>query len=249
MEKEQKKLILVAVSVGVFLLVTITVALIIITPKTQEPAYYSSMSVQPAGNVQPAESTNHSSQPIINNTQETNINFDFDNAETIATVDSNDGSRLTIQIPRPSAAAVPDNFENAASANSVVSVIQKAAATESASSVPNTPAAQPAAPARSAAARTPAASTRTTSSSKSINDYWIQTGAFTAKIRADDARDLLESKGLISIIENREIDGRTWYRVRLGPYTSENEANYWLALVKSIDGFNESQVRQTVRQQ
>jgi DedD protein len=60
---------------------------------------------------------------------------------------------------------------------------------------------------------------------------------------------LLASKGITSIIENRQIDGKTWYRVRLGPYTSEKEANYWLALVKSIDGFGESQVRQTVRQQ
>jgi DedD protein len=67
-------------------------------------------------------------------------------------------------------------------------------------------------------------------------------------VRAEDAKELLASKGFVSIIENREIDGRTWYRVRLGPYTSENEANYWLALVKSIDGFSDSQVRQTTRQ-
>jgi DedD protein len=77
----------------------------------------------------------------------------------------------------------------------------------------------------------------------------VQTGAFSAKIRADDARELLASKGITSIVENRQINGRTWYRVRLGPYTSESEANYWLALVRSIDGFGESQVRQTARQQ
>jgi DedD protein len=70
-----------------------------------------------------------------------------------------------------------------------------------------------------------------------------------AKVRADDAKELLASKGITSIVENRQIDGRIWYRVRLGPYTSEREANYWLALVRSIDGFGESQVRQTVRQQ
>jgi DedD protein len=43
------------------------------------------------------------------------------------------------------------------------------------------------------------------------------------------------------------VDGRIWYRVRVGPYTSENEASYWLALVKAIDGFGESQVRSTQR--
>ena len=41
MEKEMKKLLLVAVSVGVFLLITITVAIVILTPKaqTQEIAF------------------------------------------------------------------------------------------------------------------------------------------------------------------------------------------------------------------
>jgi DedD protein len=32
--------------------------------------------------------------------------------------------------------------------------------------------------------------------------------------------------------------------VRVGPYTSQNEADYWLALIKSIDGFGESQIWQ-----
>jgi DedD protein len=79
------------------------------------------------------------------------------------------------------------------------------------------------------------------------NDYWIQTGAFSALVRAEDVKETLASKGLSSIIDDRDVDGQTWYRVRVGPYTSENEANYWLALVKAIDGFNESQVRSTQR--
>lgn len=248
MEKEQKKLLLVAVSVGVFLLVTITVALIILTPKTQtqESAYYTSIPFQPAGNIQPNE------QPVINNTQESNFNFNFENAETTAAIDTDNGNHLTIQIPKPSAAAVPNSAETVSSTATVASIVQNQAAAEPVrTTAGNTPAAQPAASSRSTAANTATAqqaSTKTTTPSRPINDYWIQTGAFIAKVRADDAKELLESKGLTSIIENREIDGKTWYRVRLGPYTSETEANYWLALVKSIDGFNESQIRQTVRQ-
>jgi len=43
MEKEMKKLLLVAVSVGVFLLVTITVAVIVLSPRAQnqETAFHS----------------------------------------------------------------------------------------------------------------------------------------------------------------------------------------------------------------
>jgi DedD protein len=78
-------------------------------------------------------------------------------------------------------------------------------------------------------------------------DYWIQTGAFSALVRAEDAKENLASKGLSSIIDNREVDGQIWYRVRIGPYTSENEANYWLPLVRAINGFGESQVRSVQR--
>ena len=234
MEKEQKKLLLVAVSVGVFLLVTITVALFILTPKVQSQgtAFTSSQPLMPER--QPSEVTGAVPlQPAINNSQETNIYIDG-NSNTPVSVDKNDGERLTIQIPRPATAAVPDNPE----INTPATVKTPAATTAK-----KTTTTQPAAAPKQAAASKPASSTP----AKAINDYWIQTGAFTANVRAEDAKELLASKGLTSIIENREIDGRIFYRVRLGPYTSEKEANYWLALVKSIDGFDGSQVRQTAR--
>jgi DedD protein len=82
---------------------------------------------------------------------------------------------------------------------------------------------------------------------KTQQDYWVQTGAFSAKIRAEGAKESLADKGITSIIDDREVDGKTWYRVRVGPYTSETEARYWLALVQSIDGFNGSQVRSDPR--
>jgi hypothetical protein len=33
--------------------------------------------------------------------------------------------------------------------------------------------------------------------------------------------------------------------VRVGPYTSQAEADYWLSLIKMLEGFEDSQVRQT----
>jgi DedD protein len=227
MEKEMKKLLLVAVSVGVFLLVTVTVAIIILTPRaqTQEAAF--SSSIPYAGRAQPSTETVNSTpvQPLSGNSQETS---NIDNSGTAVPADRNNGDSLTIQIPKPSTAAVPDNPE----------AVSQPVRPQTASAQPaNPPASRPAA---SAPAARPAAS-------RAINDFWVQTGAFSAMVRAEDAKELLASKGLVSIIENREVNGRTWYRVRLGPYTSEREANYWLALVQSIEGFGESQVRQTVR--
>ena len=77
------------------------------------------------------------------------------------------------------------------------------------------------------------------------NDYWVQTGAFSTVANAEGVRESLASKGITSIIDNRIIDGRHLFRVRVGPYTSASEANYWLTLIRSIDGFENSQVRQT----
>jgi DedD protein len=234
MDKEQKKLLLVAVSVGVFLLVTITVALIVVTPKIQTYDSAFSSTNMPLGRSQSVDT----SQPIINNTQETNINFDRDRAETVVSVDSNNGENVTIKIPVPSAAAVPENTDTPVAA--------KPAVTSTTASARQTSTAQPAAASTTARPAASAAAT-TSTASRATNDYWIQTGAFKALVRAEDAKEKLASKGLTSIIETRLVNGETFYRVRLGPYTSQREADYWLALVKSIDGFDESQVRQTAR--
>jgi DedD protein len=79
------------------------------------------------------------------------------------------------------------------------------------------------------------------------DDYWVQAGAFSTITRAEGAKETLAAKGITSIIENRDMNGNTLFRVRIGPYTSQNEANYWLSLIKSIGGFEDSQVRMTRR--
>jgi DedD protein len=242
MEKEQKKLLLVAVSVGVFLLVTITAAIVIMTPKAgSDEIAFTSPQPYPSSRVavteQPAVVP---VQPV--QTQETSSHI---SNEVMVAVDTMDGDRLTINIPRPTTAAVPDTPVATSGPRQVAAVAPARSSTQAVT--------EPSASAKPAAstARPAAAASRTASqtTAKSTNDFWVQTGAFSAQIRAEDAKEILASKGITSIIENRQIDGKVWYRVRLGPYTSEKEANYWLALVKSIDGFGESQVRQSVRQQ
>jgi DedD protein len=103
------------------------------------------------------------------------------------------------------------------------------------------PSARPAAAARPARTNPPAAKPPETTA-KVYDNYWVQTGSFSVKARAEGAKEILASKGISSIIENREIDKKTFFRVRVGPYTSQNEADYWLSLIKSIKGFENSQV-------
>ncbi|MCL2067709.1 MAG: SPOR domain-containing protein [Treponema sp.] len=235
MDKEKKKLLLVAVSVGVFLVILISAAILILTPRSLGGrAAFSSAPIPPGAggaaftppDFNDQTDTAIQTQPFAEASQETNIYFD--NEEYTADLDT---SRVTIDIPKPTTAAVPDVVETPRPAPVASRPAAAPAQTRPAARVE---------PARAPAPRTVAAQNR-------INDYWVQTGAFTAMVRAEGAKELLASKGITSIIENRELDGRMWYRVRVGPYTSETEANYWLALVQSIDGFSESQVRQTVR--
>jgi DedD protein len=148
-------------------------------------------------------------------------------------------TRVVINVPRPQAAAVPDasppprsapapaarrtETGNRAGGNTAAASNTKAAA--------KTAAAPP--PARTAP---PAVRPAPQQQGKVYNAYWVQTGSFPTRNQADKAREILAARGLTAVIENGDVKGETWYRVRVGPYTSQNEADYWLSLIKSING-------------
>jgi DedD protein len=230
MEKEMKKLLLVAVSVGFFLLVTITVAIIVLTPKTKDNGVAANIPYS-SGRVKNWDEIPSTPAAEIKEPEKT----------TIAETDKNDGNNLTIIIPSPDADTSADTVQ----ADKPKEIAQPVVAVKPPE--PIKPAEKPAV--KPAAAVKPATTVKpsTPPAKKTINDFWVQTGAFAAQVRAEDAREILAAKGITSIIENREINGKIWYRVRLGPYTSEREANHWLEIVKLIDGFNDSQIRQTAR--
>ena len=227
---EKKKLLIVAVSVGVVLLIIIGIPLLMIAPRQNVAAAPSVerdwvTAVEPIQRIQaPAEPEHHARADIAQSAEN-------------AFSQPVEASQLTLTIPIPETAAVPST---------------PSAQTHSAVTVKTTPAkpvavAQPA-PAKQTSAKSapaPKETAKPLADQSKTNNYWVQTGAFSTKIRAEGAKESLASKGIASIIDNRDIDGKTWYRVRVGPYMSETEANYWLALVKSIDGFSESQVRLT----
>ena len=281
MDREKKKLLLVAVSVGVFLVIIFSTAILLLTPRAPVGgAAFSAAHPIPPGTgalafQQPPRLDYQDSAreadtpqmfqvaPVATATQETNV---FITGGTLA---GEGDTTVTITVPRPTTAAVPHAQPQPAAAAqpraaTPTTQAPPAARPQPAAAAQPRPATPPAqAPAAAAQPRppttaaipvaaapaarpAPAAQAPAAAQQRVRNDYWIQTGAFTARIRAEGARENLASRGITSIIENREIDGRTWYRVRVGPYTTAEEANYWLSLVRSIDGFDNSQVRQTV---
>jgi DedD protein len=218
---EKKKLLIVAVSVGVVLLIIIAIPLLMIAPRQNNalpaPAQDWVTVVEPG--IRLPEAVPEPQAPVIVQPVE------------IVPPQPEEPAQITLTVPVPQTAAVPDTPVTT----------RKPAAVKP----PANPAVAQSAPAKPAAKPAPKEAAKPAANQKTYNNYWVQTGAFSTKIRAEGAKESLASKGITSIIDNRDIDGKTWYRVRVGPYTSENEANYWLALVKSIDGFADSQVRLT----
>ncbi|MDR2480452.1 MAG: SPOR domain-containing protein [Treponema sp.] len=241
---EKKKLLSIAVSVGIFLVIIIS-SILIISPKGRTPqtAFASAPPVvagSPApgnvpGTIGPVDMVRSSGdiEPLAPLRDAGETRFYIDGGQLEGQPQGNRGaapSGTVITVAKPSAVAVPET-----SAPRVSRPVVRPSAPVTAPPAPK-PAVKPA-PVKPV--EKPAADTQY------YNDYWVQTGAFSTKVRAEGAKETLARKGITSIIENREINGKVWYRVRVGPYTSENEAHYWLALVKSIDGFTESQVRQS----
>ena len=75
-----------------------------------------------------------------------------------------------------------------------------------------------------------------------VTEYWIQAGSFSSASRADEVTRSLEEKGLAARTSTRDLDGKTRFRVRIGPYSSRDEAEKFLAWVQALKGFESSYI-------
>lgn len=67
---------------------------------------------------------------------------------------------------------------------------------------------------------------------------WIQVGSYTYIQSANKARTALESNKIPSeVFTVTDAKGKLFYRVRVGPYTTKSEAEYWLKRINTIDEF------------
>lgn len=80
---------------------------------------------------------------------------------------------------------------------------------------------------------TPSAAPKTDSSS---TEYWIQVGSFSQQDTAEKLRSEYITRGMTAIIAQKDVGGKTYYQVKVGPYASSDEAKKWLLTVKSVKG-------------
>lgn len=77
---------------------------------------------------------------------------------------------------------------------------------------------------------------------KTVTEYWIQTGSFASKLNAEKVRSSLTAKYLAAEIFTKQVSGKMTYRVRVGPYANKKEADYWLGTLRDSPDFKGSYV-------
>ncbi|MDR2098060.1 MAG: SPOR domain-containing protein [Spirochaetaceae bacterium] len=266
---EKKKLLLVSVSVGLFLVIVIGASILVFSPRDYSSAVNSEVvpvspgtpraALAPAGTetapapaaaaavteVASATPPNVEAGQKPERTLENIIYINGDNAENAVRVERlNDGNTKTIiTIPGPHENVITVNapqpmpsdvsVQAPAPARTPVVKAEKAEVTSK-------PAA-PASPPRASAPKT-AASGGKTEKLQPKTAWWVQTNSYSKKAYADNAKKFLESKGITSVVMDGTVGGKTYYRVRVGPYLSQAEADYWLSLIKTIEGMENSLV-------
>ena len=79
--------------------------------------------------------------------------------------------------------------------------------------------------------------------------YWIQTASYSQRSRAESMVETLSDQGITSRIQIKDVDGGTYFRVRVGPYAAKSEAQKFLSWIQGVDGLEGSYISQVYTQQ
>ena len=91
------------------------------------------------------------------------------------------------------------------------------------------------------AAASSSKTTAKTETAKVPDRFWIQVVSYTSKNAAESARDILnENKIQCELFTFTDAKGKLYYRVRVGPYTTKAEAEYWQKRILEIPVFAKS---------
>lgn len=81
-------------------------------------------------------------------------------------------------------------------------------------------------------------SSGTTNAVAAVTRFWVQVAAYSNKKTAENARSVLSDKKINSDIYTYEdAKSKLFYRVRVGPFTTKSEAEYWQSKIVEISDF------------
>jgi cell division protein FtsN len=64
-------------------------------------------------------------------------------------------------------------------------------------------------------------------------EYWLQTGAYKVQEEAQRQKAMLAMQGLEALISEREVEGATLWRVRVGPFVGQSEVTQMRARLQN----------------
>ena len=102
-----------------------------------------------------------------------------------------------------------------------------------------TQAAKPAQPAKPTQAAKPAPATKPTTTADKPG-FWIQVGSYATQDAAEETKKNLTAKGYPASIQAIETNGKTYHRVKVGPYTNRADINTLLPKIKALPGMSDS---------
>ena len=237
---EQKRILWVVTTVGIFLIIVIGAGLIWYSTSKKDPVITTDTKAQSNSNawmnpVQPQEEISKTPLPTENETNVQEIITVTDNSnvysDNVTTIDLNKLAAPTdFTTVRSDTAPVPEKKDTQPEKPAAVSK-------------PATTTTKPAA----SATKTETLATKKPTAEKpaaktTVTEYWVQTGAFSNREYAENAQDSIAAYKIESEIFTKEVSGKTWYRVRMGPYKTRTEADYWMTVIKSDPIFADSYI-------
>lgn len=77
---------------------------------------------------------------------------------------------------------------------------------------------------------------------KAVTQFWVQVAAYSNKKGAENARSVLDSNKIpADIFTFQDNKNNLFYRVRVGPYTTKSEAEYWRTRIIQISEFSKAE--------
>ena len=75
-----------------------------------------------------------------------------------------------------------------------------------------------------------------------VTEYWIQVISSPSRDTVEQAKLRLEEERLSGRITSKTVDGREFYRLRVGPYSDKSEASKFLDWIREINDFSGSYI-------
>lgn len=256
---EQKKTLWIIAAVGAFLLVVIGAAAIMYSPaKAPTPAI---ASVSPVAKVSTSSGWTNSQPIAIPDSVTTKANevvvladnatvYDMQSKDS-TTIDLNSLKQETALEAQPQNINITVNIPEVSSkeATEKVTVTPSEVRNESKPVVKTEPVKAVSTPAvKTVTKTTTKATTKTTSAAPAPKaepkktQFWVQVAAYSNKKGAEGARSVLDANKIpADIFTYKDNKDKLFYRVRVGPYTTKSEAEYWRTRIIKIDEFSKAE--------